>query len=111
VAQRRHARHGLHTQAVSEIFGLGLQSSLHIGRKLLKWLHHHHRVVLLPLTFPLVLCLSSATKIGGKSMYFKLPLLVTLVPLVERPPMSALPDKRGRPLFYLDRLFLKALVL
>ncbi len=44
-------------------------------------------------------------------MYFKLPLLVTLVPLVERPPMSALPDKRGRPLFYLDRLFLKALVL
>ena len=38
-------------------------------------------------------------------------LLVTLVTLVDRLPMPALPDKRGRPLFYPDRLFLKALVI
>jgi hypothetical protein len=53
LARRRgHAQHGFHTQVVREIFSLGLQSSPHIGRKLVKWLYHHHQVVLLPLTLP-----------------------------------------------------------
>ncbi len=40
-------------------------------------------------------------------------LLVTLVKLVDRLPMPALPVKRGRghPKVYTDRLFLKALVI
>ena len=40
-------------------------------------------------------------------------LLVTLVKLVDRLPMSTLPTKRGRghPKFYPDRLFLKAVVI
>jgi len=40
-------------------------------------------------------------------------LLVTLVKLVDRLPMPALPPKRGRghPIVYPDRLFLKALVI
>ncbi len=40
-------------------------------------------------------------------------LLVTLVKLVDRLPMPALPMKRGRghPIVYPDRLFLKALVI
>jgi len=40
-------------------------------------------------------------------------LLVTLVKLVDRLPMPALPGKRGRghSMFYTDRLFLKALVI
>ena len=40
-------------------------------------------------------------------------LLVTLVNLVDRLPLPALPSKRGRghPKVYTDRLFLKALVI
>src|SRR5260370_28473257 len=40
-------------------------------------------------------------------------LLVTLVKLVGRVPMPALPSKRGRghPIVYSDRLFLKAIVI
>jgi hypothetical protein len=40
-------------------------------------------------------------------------LLVTLVKLVERVPMPALPPKQGRghPIVYPDRLFLKAVVI
>ena len=40
-------------------------------------------------------------------------LLVTLVKLVDRVPMPALPPKRGRghPIVYADRLFLKAVVI
>lgn len=46
-------------------------------------------------------------------MVFQDSLLVTLVKLVDRLPMSALPKKRGQghPTVYSDRLFLKALVI
>jgi len=39
------------------------------------------------------------------------PLLVTLVKLVDRIPIPPPPPKRGRPKFYPDRLFLKALTI
>src|SRR5258708_28336923 len=51
--------------------------------------------------------------IGGTPMVSQDSLLVTLVKLVGRVPMPALPTKRGRghPIVYSDRLFLKAVVI
>lgn len=44
-------------------------------------------------------------------MIHEISILVTLVMLVDVVPMLAVPPKRGRPKFYPDRLFLKALVI
>lgn len=44
-------------------------------------------------------------------MIHEISILVTLVVLIDRIPMPAVPPKRGRPKFYPDRLFLKAIVI
>ena len=44
-------------------------------------------------------------------MIHEISILVTLVVLIDMIPMPAVPPKRGRPKFYPDRLFLKAIVI
>src|SRR6266567_6606100 len=50
--QRVHLQRGLHLQEASEIGNLGLQSWIHSGREMVKWLHEHIQVVLLAQALP-----------------------------------------------------------
>src|SRR5437763_15990597 len=52
LARHHHVQRSLHTQEARQIRDLGLQSRVHLGRKMIKWLHYHIQVILLLLALP-----------------------------------------------------------